>query len=174
MNKYKFQEIQTERLLLTHLNDADWATISYLRSDKEINQFVKRPNADTKEKALEFIAKIKSGIEQHSLYYWKITQNKFPEMIGSICLWNFSEDQKTAEIGYDLSLKYQQQGFMNESLQGVINFGFHTLNLNLIEAYTHKDNLGSRKLLERNGFVYIEGKKDTDNEDTVVYELKNR
>ena len=36
------------------------------------------------------------------------------EMIGSICLWNFTDNQKSAEIGYDLSPKYQRKGIMNE------------------------------------------------------------
>ncbi len=146
--------------------------VSFLRSDKTINQFVKRPRAETKEKALEFITKIRSGIDNQDLYYWKIAEKNQMEMIGSICLWNFSKDRKIAEIGYDLSPDYQGQGIMNESLKYVIDFGFRKLNLDLVEAYTHNQNSSSKKLLEKNGFSLVEGKIDKNNSDNIVYELK--
>jgi len=68
-----FPEIETERLLLRRLKNSDWEMISYLRSDKNVNKFVKRPSAESKEKALEFISKINDGIENQSFYYWTIT-----------------------------------------------------------------------------------------------------
>lgn len=117
MNENEFPEIKTERLLLRKLKPADWEMISYLRSDKDINEFVKRPSAESKEKAMEFISKINDGINNQSLYYWTITEMNNIKMIGSICLWNFSKDKKIAEIGYDLSPKFQGKGIMNESLK---------------------------------------------------------
>ena len=172
MIEKNFPKIQTERLLLKKLETSDWKVISFLRSDKKVNEFVERPKAETKEKALEFIQKINTGIDNRNLYYWKITERNKNEMIGSICLWNFSKDRKTAEIGYDLSPKYQGRGIMNESLKNVTEFGFQKLNLNLIEAYTHQQNTGSTKLLERNGFNLVKGKKDEHNADNIIYELK--
>lgn len=146
--------------------------ISFLRSDKNVNKFVKRPCAETKEKALEFIKKIYDGVDNGNSYYWKITERNKNKMIGSISLWNFSKNQKTAEIGYDLSPNYQGKGIMSESLKNIIEFGFQKLNLDLIEAYTQYNNENSKKLLERNGFKLVNGKKDEDNENNIVYELK--
>ena len=88
-------------------------------------------------------------------------------MIGSICLWNFSEDQKTAEIGYDLSPDYQGKGIMHESLCRIIEFGFQNLNLEFIEAFTHYKNEPSKKLLENNGFKLVPGKKDEDRNESL-------
>ncbi len=167
-----FQEIHAERLLLRRLEVSDWEMISYLRSDKEVNEFVKRPSAATKDEALKFIARINRGIEDQKLYYWAITEKDKDHMIGSICLWNFSEDEKVAEVGYDLSLKCQGKGIMNESLQSILTFGFNELNLDTIEAYTHIRNESSKKLLERNMFTIVLDKKDEYNEDNIVYEVK--
>ncbi len=146
--------------------------ISYLRSNKEVNEFVKRPAAESKEKALEFIKKTNNGINNRKLYYWTITEKNNCEMIGSICLWNFSQDQKSAEVGYDLSPKSQRKGIMNESLKSVLEFGFKKLNLDIIEAYTHKNNESSKKLLERNGFTFVKDKKDEHDKDNIIYEIK--
>ncbi len=172
MNENNFPEIQTERLLLTRLRNSDWKIISFLRSDKGVNEFVKRPSAETKEKALKFIQKTNTVIDNRNLYYWKITERNKNEMIGSICLWNFSKDRKTAEIGYDLSPKYQGKGIMSESLKNVTEFGFRKLNLDLIEAFIHKQNISSTELLERNGFNLVKGKKDEHNAENIIYELK--
>jgi len=172
MSNNHFSEIKTERLLLRHLKQTDWEMISYLRTDKEVNKFVKRPTAETKGKALEFIAKISDGINKQNLYYWSITHNL--TMVGTICLWNFSEDKKTAEVGYDLSSKFQGKGIMSEALKSVLNFGFHNLNLSIIEAYTHKKNESSKKLLKKNNFKLIKGKSDEYNKDNIVYKIDRK
>lgn len=166
-----FPEIQTERLSLRKLKESDWNVVSYLRSDKTVNTFVKRPNANSKEKALAFIIKINDDIDNKKLYYWSITKTTSDTMIGSICLWNFSEDQKSAEVGYDLSPEFQKLGIMNEALMAIIGFGFNNLHLKLIEAYTHKENESSKRLLERNEFVLHPTKKDKHNHNNVIYQL---
>lgn len=172
MKQNPFPEIKADRLFLRKLKRSDWKMISYLRSDNVINEFVKRPPVESKEKALEFISKTNNGIDDRNLYYWTITKKDNEEMIGSICLWNFSKDQKTSEVGYDLSPKFQKQGIMDESLKSVLKFGFKNLNLNLIEAYTHRKHKSSKELLERNGFILIEDKKDKHNSDNIIYERK--
>jgi len=172
MNQNHFPEIKTERLFLQRLKQSDWEMVSYLRSDKEVNKFVKRPSAESQEKAIEFISKINTGIDKRKHYYWKITEIDDVQMIGSICLWNFSNDKKIAEVGYDLSPKFQRQGIMNEALKSVLEVGFKNLNLDLIEAYTHRKNESSKKLLERNGFILIEDKKDEHNPDNIIYQRK--
>lgn len=171
MNKNQFPEIKTDRIILRKLKVTDWKIISYLRSDKEVNKFVKRPEAPTKEKALEFIATISNNIIKYKTFYWAIATTGNDQMIGSICLWNFSNDRKTAEVGYDLSPKFQGKGLMNESLKSVLDFGFNTLNLDLIEAYTHRENTKSIHLLKKNNFKLVVGKKDNDNLENSIFEI---
>lgn len=172
MAKPDYKEIETERLFLRRLKQSDWEIISYLRSDKTVNKFVRRPNAETKEKALDFIKKINDNIDNQKSFYWCLSKNDNSKMIGSICLWNFSKNRKTAEIGYDLNPDFQGKGIMNEALKEIVEFGFKNLNLDLIEAYTHHNNESSKKLLERNKFILIKGEKDENNEDNIIYKLK--
>ena len=42
---------------------------------------------------------------------------------------------------------------MSEALQKVVEYGFATMQLTSIDAYTNKDNLASLALLKKNGFV---------------------
>ena len=66
-----------------------------------------------------------------------ITVNNNPEIIVKICLWNFSKDYKTAEVGYNLNPNFQKKGIMSESLKSMVNFGFIELYKKRIEAFTH-------------------------------------
>lgn len=176
MNFTPFPLLKTERLLLRKIKESDSDVILFLRSDKTVNKFIERTeNRKTKNKndALKFIKEITEAIEKNKSISWGITLKDNPQIIGTICLWNFSKDKKNAEVGYDLNPKFQQKGIMNEALKSIINFGFNTLKLNKIEAYTHKHNLSSKNLLEKNKFKFIEDKKDEYNADNIIFELKN-
>ena len=87
------------------------------------------------------------------MYYWTITIKDNPKLIGSICLWNFNTEKTIAEIGYDLHPNFQGKGIMNESMNLVLDFGFKNLKLKTIEAFTHKGNKSSIRLLKRNQFI---------------------
>ena len=166
-----FPELKTERLILRKLEEFDCNMVLFLRSDKIVNQYIKRPKTESKADAIKFINKINKGIVDNEWFYWSITLKDNPKMIGTICLWNFSDNGKVAEVGYDLDPKFQGKGIMNEALKCVIEFGFDILKLNNIEAFTHKENISSTKLLLKNKFKLIEDRKDEDNLNNIIFEI---
>ncbi len=171
-----FPEIKTSRLLLRQILNTDSDAILYLRSDKIINQHIQRPpesQTNTIADALKHIKKLTDQIDNNTSISWGITLKDQHEVIGTICLWNFSDDNLTAEVGYDLSLKHQNKGIMTEALFAVLEFGFNSLSINKIEAYTQKQNTHSIKLLEKTGFILNPSKKDTHNADNLVFEKLN-
>lgn len=170
----KFRELETARLLLRSLEELDWESISFLRSDETVNRFVKRKNADTKEKALDFIRETRRAVNLGDLFYWSICLKSNPDMIGSICLWNFSADKKSAEVGYDLKPDFQQKGIMSEALQEVLKFGFEELDLEKIEAFTQKNNKSSVNLLLKHSFELDEARRDEENPENRIYALNRR
>lgn len=176
MNFTPFPTLLSERLLLRNIEKSDCDTILFLRSDKEVNKFIERPEhrkTKNKEDALKFIKEINENLENNKSIAWGITLKEDPQIVGTICLWNFSEDNKTAEVGYDLNPKFQRKGIMNEALKMIIEFGFTKLNLNLIEAFTHHQNESSKKLLEKNGFHFMNNRKDLENDSNIIFELRN-
>lgn len=171
MKQLLFPELQTNRLILRRLIETDWKEVQYLRSDEMVNKFVKRPKAETREKALAFIQRIDTETETRKCIYWSISLVNDNTMMGSICLWNFSEDRKTAEVGYDLNPKFHKMGIMNEAMQAVLNYGFQELNLHKVEAFTQQNNEPSRQLLERNKFMLNEAGFDEDNPENLIFEI---
>ena len=175
MNIQTFPVIKTERLTLRKIEESDADVILLLRSDKSINKFINRPeNRRTKNisDAIKHIKKLNADSKNNNSIAWGITLNKNSKIIGTICLWNFSKDYKTAEVGYDLNPNFQKKGIMSESLNSVINFGFVELCIDRIEAFTHIQNENSKKLLVKNGFSIIEDRKDNDNLSNVVFEIR--
>ncbi len=170
-----FSEIKTERLVLRKIEVSDCDIILFLRSDKTVTKFIERPeNRKTKNKAdaIKFIKEINEANKNNESISWGITLKNNPTIIGTICLWNFSNDHKIAEIGYDLNPKFQRKGIMDEALKSVVSFGFSKLNLAKIEAFTHKENESSIRLLKKNRFRFVENIKDKDNTNNILFEIE--
>ena len=150
MNFKPFPEITTERLFLRKIEESDCDVILFLRSDKNVTKYIERPESrktKNKSEALKFIKELDGYIDNNESISWGITLKNNPKLVGTICLWNFSQNNKRAEVGYDLDPEFQRLGIMNEALINIINYGFKKLKLDSIEAFTHKENESSKKLL---------------------------
>jgi ribosomal-protein-alanine N-acetyltransferase len=148
-----FPVLSTRRLSLRKLALEDDKEIFFLRSNNLNNKYLDRTKAVSLEDANDFINKINHAIENNECIDWAITFKNDSRLIGSICLWNISKEENKAEVGYELLPSFQGKGIAQEALSEVINFGFDVMKLQTIEAYTHKDNLSSTKLLEKFNFT---------------------
>lgn len=62
---------------------------------------------------------------------------------------------KIAEIGYRIDLNYQRLGFASQSVKLILEKAFNEFKVVEVTAGTAKDNVGSQKVLEKNGFKKI-------------------
>ena len=177
MNFTPFPEIKTDRLLLRKLQASDCEVTLFLRTDKNVTKFIERPeHRKTKNisDAIELIQEFDRYIERNTSIVWGITLKNEPSIIGTICLWNFTQNKNIAEVGYDLDPRHQNKGVMSEALKMIVAFGFKELKLEKIEAFTHAENLPSTKLLETHGFIHHVNRKDLDNKSNIIFELENK
>jgi len=163
---------QTQRLQLKEINEGHVEDILKIRSNEMINQFVQRNSPKNNYDALQFILTIKERTRNHQTFYWGISLKDQAHLIGTICLWNFSEDRKTAEVGYELLPDYHRQGIMSEALTAVLHFGFNELNLQEIVAMTDQSNENSKKLLLKHNFILQEERNDKDFLGSLVFSKK--
>ena len=163
-----FPTLTTKRLILRQLLESDKQEIFLLRSDKLINKYLDRKPSETVIDALNFIKSIKNN----ELLYWAIAQTPNEKLIGTICLFDFSDELNKCEIGYELLTDYQGQGIMSEAVTKIIDFAVHTIGLKTIDAFTHIDNLRSTKLLQKFNFEKTEF-IDKTNPDLLVFRLSN-
>lgn len=152
--------LSSPRLRLRPLESQDENEIFALRSDERVNMYLDRKPAASLDDAKVFIAKIQGMMERNEGAYWAICLKENPRLIGTICYFNFSDAEKSAEIGYELHPFYQGKGIMQEALSLVVQFGFNVMELKTIFACPTKDNAKSIILLKKNGF-----KQSNDNEE---------
>jgi len=144
-----FPILTTERLTLRQLTINDEQEIFTLRSDGEINKYLDRQLSNTIDDARNFINKINENINKNDSIYWAITFSGRKLLVGTICLFGFSDENGSCEIGYELLTNFQGQGIMKEAAEKVIDYAFNTIKVQKIEAIFHRDNQRSINLLEK-------------------------
>lgn len=167
-----FPTLSSERLTLREPTESDAPELLILRSDARVNKYLGRKPTATAEEALGFIRKVNENFKNNTGVYWAITQTGEQKLIGTICIFNLSGELKSCEIGFELMPCYHGKGIMNEALKKVIEFSFHTLGVETIEACTHKDNKGSLKLLQKFDFEQRSIVEEI-NSDLIILRLSN-
>ncbi|HUS03687.1 MAG TPA: GNAT family N-acetyltransferase [Chitinophagaceae bacterium] len=147
-----FPILTTNRLTLRQLVINDEQEIFILRSDSEINKYLDRPISNTIDDARNFINKVTENINKNDSLYWAITLSGKNILVGTICLFSFSDENDKCEIGYELLTNYQGLGIMKEAVEKVIDYAFNTIKVRKIEAFFHRDNQPSIKLLDKFSF----------------------
>ena len=147
-----FPVLETDRLILRQLETTDAKDIFSHRSDDRVNKYLEDFRHASIEQTHAFIARVQNEVANHKTILWVITEKGKNKFLGTVCLWNISPKDHKAETGYTLDPQFHGKRYMHEALEKVIDFGFNTMKLRTIEAYTHKDNNPSIQLLLRNKF----------------------
>lgn len=163
----------TKRLVLRMITEHDAAAIFKIRSDQEINRFLHRIPPKDSFDGLEFILNIKKKSANNEIVFLGITYQNDPQLLGTICLWKFSNTRDRAELGYELLPAHHGNGIMSEAANFFLNYGFNELNLKTIDAFTNKDNFNSIKLLQKLKFILNENRHDEKFPENLIFELNN-
>ena len=167
-----FPVLETERLTLRALTLDDAKAIFGLRTNKEVNEFIDRKTPNNLSEARAFIDLISNLALKNKGVFWVIESKSNHQLMGTIGLRNFEDEQNYAEIGYEIDPIFQQKGFMSEAFKAILNFSFKELELKTIEAFTHKDNTASIALLEQQKFILDPERRDEGFENNRSYRLE--
>lgn len=165
------KDLHTQRLSLHVLNADDIDILYRLRSNAEVQKYIKRdPFTNTAQAKIQ-MKKILGLQNNQEAVTWIIKLKKDSKKVGSICFWNFSSDRKNAELGYDLLPSFQNRGIMSEVIKVVLDFGFQKLDLKTVDAFTNKYNKSSIALLVKHMFQFQENRCDKGYPDNIIYSL---
>ncbi len=147
--------IESQRVMLRPLVLDDAQVIYVLRSDAMQLKYVETKPYENVLRAERFIRAVIEDTMKQEICFWAVVNRQTQEVVGTVCLWNFSEDGKTGEIGYELLENWQGKGLMQESVKAVIQYAFTDLGCQYIRAITHRDHMKSRALLDKQAFVCL-------------------
>jgi ribosomal-protein-alanine N-acetyltransferase len=140
-------EISTPRLRLRALELDDAPAFHAYAFDPEVARFLPwRPHGS------ELLAKgLLRVLMQPEFLNWAVTKPPADQAIGMVFLHEFSRQHQRAEIAFNLARAHWGQGLATEAAGAVLQFAFHQLGLNRVEARCMLENSSSRKVLEKLG-----------------------
>jgi len=148
--------IQTRRLLLVPLTLAQLqlCTTDLPALETELGLFISR-NVLTDivwGAILKKIEKLARMVKAHYLWqtYWLIILNENNFGVGLAGFKGYPDESGTTEIGYGIDPAYQNQGYMTEAVDALVNWALQHPFCNTVTATTVK-NPASRRLLEKLG-----------------------
>ena len=75
------------------------------------------------------------------------------ELVGEVSIDRIDRTNKVAEMGYSLGADFQGRGIVTASMRALIDYAFDELKLHRVELRCAAENLKSRAVAERLGFI---------------------
>jgi RimJ/RimL family protein N-acetyltransferase len=152
MNWERLPTINTPRLTLRSISADDVDAFYTVYSNPEVMRYWSTPPLPNRDAARDAITEIHEGFGRRELLKWGIALNLDDTLIGTVTLFHPDFTHRRVEIGYALGRAYWGKGYMQETLNAVLNFAFDELDLHRIEADVDPRNTASIRTLERLGF----------------------
>lgn len=154
-----FPIIDLGNFLLREKCDGDVADFFAYYADPEVNKFILCEIPNNLESARRELLYWRNVFYQNDGIYFAIAEKSTNRMIGSIGLTSYNAYQSRVEISYDLACEHWGRGIMTAAIRAVVKYAFENFYLgrvNRIEAFAATNNLPSKNLLCKSGFV-LEG-----------------
>ena len=154
MNNNKIKTLETDRLILRQINEADAKTIfDNWTSDDEVTKYVRWNTHKNIEETIEYIKMTYKRCEEENNFEWGIVLKDKNELIGAIGA--FPGEDERIEIGYNISKKYWNNGYTTEALKKVMDFLINEVGIKRFICSHAVLNPASGKVMQKAGFKYV-------------------
>lgn len=148
--------IQTARLRLRPLNEADRDVFAGLNADPVVMEFFSE--CWSREKSDAALDRMCRHWREHGFGYWAVELAEIP--FAGVCgLLNVPFEASftpAIEVGYRLTPRCWNQGLATEAAAASLRYGFEQLDLSEIVAYAVTSNVRSRRVMEKLGMHYAQ------------------
>lgn len=152
MEEVLFHSLETSHLKFKKLMLEDAKAIHSYASDEEVSRFIGWPLMNSFEDTQEFVKEMVNKEVTGTHIYANIAEKSSSEIIGTVMLFNFDNTANKAELGYVFHRKTWGKGYCTEAVKVICDYGFKILGLHKIHAQVTDENIGSSRVLEKNGF----------------------
>ena len=149
--------LETERLILRPFEPGDLNDFFTYASVPGVGEMAGWPHHET----IETSKMILDDFMEHKNVF-ALFHKEDGKVIGSLGFhdsWaNYDEDYKDkriCEIGYVLSKAYWGQGLMPEAVKAAMEYGYREMALDIIAVCHFTDNMQSRRVIEKSGFLPV-------------------
>lgn len=145
--------MNTERLLLRKVANADAKSLWSIWSDPSVTKFMNISCFTHEEQALDMIELLNQLANEHRAIRYSIIELTSNLIIGSCGFNNVDYDNATAEIGYDLAKTHWGKGYATEGIIALIHVAFTHLDMSTIIAKVDAANINSIRVLQKLNFI---------------------
>ena len=149
--------IETKRLLLRAFVESDLEDFYAYASVPGVGEMAGWPHHESIETSKSILQMFLNEKNVFAIFH-----NGDQKVIGSLGLhesWTSKDDKykhlKAKEIGYVIAKDYWGQGLASEVAKSVIAYGFDTLGLEAYGICHFKENVQSRRVIEKCGFTFV-------------------
>jgi ribosomal-protein-alanine N-acetyltransferase len=147
-----FPEFESERLLFRKILMSDAKDILLIRSNDDVMRFMDVIRFESIVDAEKMVQSVEESYIKETGINWAIVEKHSNSFIGYFGFFRIIPEHCRAEIGYALKPDYWGKGYMYETINKMVRFGFDNIKLHSIEANVNPDNEKSKKVLEKIGF----------------------
>ncbi|MEM6398125.1 MAG: GNAT family N-acetyltransferase [Bacteroidota bacterium] len=151
--------LETDRLILRGIQENDVQGMYELDSDPEVHRYLGNRPISSMEEAESIVKYIRDQYEKDGIGRFAVIDKSTEEFIG----WAGLKYERTVrtdmdyyDLGYRLKRKFWGRGIATEAALESLKYGFQILKLQQIYAGAQVDNLGSNKVLQKVGLIFIE------------------
>ncbi|MGI9542581.1 MAG: GNAT family N-acetyltransferase [Cyclobacteriaceae bacterium] len=147
-------EIITDRLLITDISTEHLPFVHELLTEPEVTRYNTLPIPDDRSNTRHWIDSwvIENKTRPRLDYTLAVKLSVNNEIFGLLGL-KLHPEVEQGEVWYKLHPDHWGNGYGQESLLALLQFGFQSLNLHRIEAGTAIENIASWKVMEKAGMI---------------------
>ena len=144
--------LETERLYLRELNQADFNSLCRILQDEEVMYAYEGAFSD--EEVQEWLDKQISRYRMWDFGLWAVILKETDEMIGQCGLtMQMWKDEEVLEIGYLLERAYWHKGYAAEAANACKKYAFEILKAEEVCSIIRDTNIASQNVAIRNGMT---------------------
>jgi len=141
------------RIYLAEMDEDDAKKLHEYSKEPKLNEFSGPYKAsESIEKALEYIRNSKKNILEKKSYILGIYEKNTNEFIGTIGFFDLDDENKSGEIGFWVTKKYWNKGYMTEAIKIMTNYIFKELKYHRVFAHFHELNKAVGRILSKAGY----------------------
>ncbi len=144
--------LKTERLTLRPFRLEDASTACQLfGTDEDMYRYSGWNPYATVEDAERFIRTTMEDDDPHARCF---AIEYAGRIVGNIGAYNYEKDKNRIEVGFSTAKTYWGMGFATEALKAVLRFLMESENVSAVIAWCAKDNVASKRVMEKAGMVF--------------------
>ena len=152
MKFYVFPMLFTPSLKLRKLDLDDVPLlVKYADNRKISDRIINIPYPYREPDAVFRLGYVNKGFKEGSRFVFAIANKETNAFVGEISL-HLEQGQK-AQLGYWIGEPHWGNGYAKEAIQSIVKFGFEKLEIDVIYALCHEENIASQKVVTFNDFV---------------------